>query len=292
MNKYLEKIASKRDEKSGLTRDQGVALGTIGAAAGANSIHSDYHAGNLTGRETLYHGTSADRADDIRKNGLKPNKGSEGVSSKINDRLVKKNKDLVFATRSKLQARTYSIQQDAINKGKVTDAASLRRFQADPANIFRVGSVKEDSIVKLNIPTWKEGHKGVSNPEVRSYFRDLKGDFMHNLKSDTEKKLHKQTMYRALQKDVHVHRGAGGIGTDYIKGSGSYKPNSLSEIGQFAKANKGRFAKAVGRSALGIGAIGLGLGYAAKKAFGSGENRYLNKVAETWGLEALPALGS
>lgn len=97
MNLYLEKIAEnsegyskylelkKQKEHSRNENIKDVSTAAVGLS-GAALAKKQYDSGNLTGRETLYHGTSVDRADSIRKEGLKPN-AKPGVSVAVSQEL-------------------------------------------------------------------------------------------------------------------------------------------------------------------------------------------------------------
>jgi len=262
-NKYLEKIA-KAAKSNAYTdsRTTDVVAGGAAALAGAGLASEQYHRGNLTGRETLYHGTSRDRADSIRKNGLTPNHSHSSISGVVDPNLANMNKDLVFTTKSKFQGHMYAAQQRGIDNGRIKNVQDHARGAEHTAkDAFKSMATGNDKgVVKLNVPTWKEGHKGVWNPEVRSQLRSMKSDLLFKIMNPTkvQQDAAKKIMYNTLQKSVHVHRGAEGIGTQFIRGSGNYQKNSLKEVGQFISGNRGRFAKGVGAAAAGVALAGLG----------------------------------
>jgi len=51
-------------------KEKAIALGATGTGVGATIIKKTYDKGNLTGRETLFHGTSKERAKKIKETGL------------------------------------------------------------------------------------------------------------------------------------------------------------------------------------------------------------------------------
>lgn len=231
-NKYLIKIAEKSNSYIGEA-----AAGAIGAG----TIHGQFHEGNLTGRTTYYHGSTADVAKKIKNVGIVPG-GSKGIIDSLgNSHFKNANKDLAFATKSKHQAFGYANQADVISKGEFNPynrTGTAKKAARDYLKSFSPLH-KDPRISTVNIPTWKDSVKKniTDNPELKA------NPFM----SDAHKK--------ALGKDTLTHKGT--ISTKYIKGAKGYQKNSLKEIVQFAKSNKGRFAKGVGVSGLAATALGL-----------------------------------
>jgi hypothetical protein len=235
--------------------------GSIGAGGvGAHLAHSAYHRGDLTGRETLYHGSSAESIKDIREHGLKPNMRG-GVSGLKGIGLDDHNKNLVFATKSKAAAKQYAYQQDAIRTGVVHDAESLQHHQlkAGIGGIHgKYGTNKY--IAQINLPTWKEEYKGRTNPELKRMLKQRKSNIfaMFDRPAGMTEKQYKRHLAKTFQGSVHVHRGEEGIGTEFIKGSPNYKGNSMKEIGEYISHNKGRFYKGVGKTVGGLGMVAGG----------------------------------
>ena len=259
MNKYLVKIAETTNSDN---QDLKVVGGVGATAIGGGIIKKQFSDGNLTGRETLYHGTSADRASGIRKTGLTPNKS--GVSQVISDNLHNRNKNLVFATKDRAQAAGYAVQQDAINSGKIHSVETLKAFQENLEH--KLGIVKnifnKDKIVKINAPTWKDDYKKIINPEFRGGVRAINKNPLIGLMHPNPgpNKINIKRKYGAvLQKSVHTIRNEKGIPTDFIHGAAGYKPNTLSEIREFAKVKPNRFLKGVGKAIGGAALIGTGL---------------------------------
>lgn len=250
MNKYLEKIAK-------LTEDERIGYGTGGTAisgVGLGVVGHQYHRGNLTGRETLYHGTSGDRAGSIRESGLKY--GNPGVSKVgVGDHLHNLNKGRVFMSSNRIHAGAYSAQQDAINKGIIKDRMSFAHWAKNPDSA-KEGLRKAFSkdVVVGNIPTWKEGLRKGINPELKAGLKS---------KIYVMDGMNKKDFFKMYQGDTHTFNK--GVPPEYLKGSTAYKPNSASEILDFIKHNPKRFAKGLGKSMVGLGALTAG-GYLLNKA--------------------------
>lgn len=251
MNKYLVKIAKQTEEDKLARRAAGGTL--IGVGAGV--INHDYHAGNLTGRETLYHGTSSQRAADIREHGLKPN--IKGVSNVVDERLHRANHNRVFMTKNRLYAGQYSHQQSAIESGKVHSAASLNQFQNSAEH--HLGSINEsfgEGVVRGDVPTWKHEYRKTRNPEIKMQFDAIDRDILAAARPGGRKGA-KRAVYNLFHKNVHTFHNSEGVSPEYLRGS-KYKPNSFSEVKDFVKAKPNRFLKGVSRAIIGAGAIGAG----------------------------------
>lgn len=267
MNIYLEKIAatvSKKEQEEAETRaalQRGA--GAAAVIGGGQFAHHQYARGNLTGRETLYHGTSNNRAKNILEHGLKPGAGN-GVSDAVG--IAGMNKDKVFLEHRKVLARQYADQQHALEqdalKGIPHNLGALRPDvrQARVAKSL-VPGLTEGSVLKANVPTWHPGMAGVENPE----YAHLRDNSLYRLMNGVpEGKRGDNMLHNLLQKHVHVHESLEGLSPKYFTKSKHYNPNSLAEVREFIKANPGRFAKGVGKAALGVAAIGGG-GYLFNK---------------------------
>ena len=255
MNKYLEEIASKEKEGNGTNTLKMVAAPVLGFA-GYDTVHQQYHRGNLTGRETLYHGASEVKADLIRRNGLKPN--NAGVSKIVDPSLHDTNKDIVFTTKSRVHAASYSAQQHAIDSGKITSSPTLSEYQQSKEHAKDLlGNLEGKGTVKINAPTWKSEFKKVRNPELKKQFDYINKDHFGNIFVD--KKTRKRAAYAGLEESVNAYKGKEGISNKYIHGSSNYQKNSFSEIKDFAKAKPNRFLKGASKGILGAGLIGAGV---------------------------------
>ena len=234
--------------------------------AGSGLAHHAYSRGDLTGRETLYHGSSAENIAKIRQEGLHSGKGG-GVSGLPGIQLDEKNKGLVFTSKHKWDAKTYAYQQDAIHKGHITNIQTLEEHRRKGMMGIPIKYGTNKYIAKVNLPTWQKEHKSGMNPEVRHMFRSMKKNPFAALARPlgVSEKDYKKQLVHQLQSTVHTHRG--NIDAKYIKGSPHYQGNSMKEIGEYIGHNKERFAKGVGKAVGGAGLVvgGLGAGYEALK---------------------------
>lgn len=235
MNKYLVKIAKKADKE-----ERGYALETIGTAGGAGLAKHQYHEGHLTGRATYYHGSTVDVANKIKKEGIVP-RASKGIIDEFGDDFAKKNEGLAFATRTKSTAHFYAEQAKHIQGGKYSllDRPKHLMNSLHAHVMDSVGLKKDKGVTKLNIPTWKDEVKSktVENPELK-----------HNpfLDPGTRHELGEKTL---------THKGV--IPPKFVNGSKHYEKNTLKEIKEYIKGNKGRFAKGVGKVVGGTAIAGL-----------------------------------
>ena len=267
-NKYLEKIAGEM--KPGDDKRASMVVGGVGIAGTslglANAIKQDYHAGNITGRETFYHGTSRENLDKIRKEGLLPNTSGRNVSGLVSDQLASANKDLVFATKKKDKALKYGVTQQAIQDRGLSSTRDLIDWRTNNAKEEIQKAVKSkdtSNIAEIRIPTWKDGFKTVSNPEYGMIVEREKVLFPYQ---PHLRELRRQEHYRNYVEGVHVQKGPKGIGAEYIKGS-NYKRTPIKEVVDFAKHDPKRFLKGISKPAAGLGLIGVG-GYLTAKGIG------------------------
>lgn len=250
IHRELKKQASENKDSQDIKRVAGAGL----TLKGLNIASNQYHRGNLTGRETLYHGSSAENIKKIKKEGLKPNVPGTNISRLAG--LSDKNKNLVFAEKRRLHANSYGLQQEEISTGRAKSILDLGPKRSEITNKSLVNTLTRSNkyVAQLNLPTWREEYKPRANPEVKNILRAAKSPLAGLMNPVVKTKQYKSAVINTYQKNVHVNRGAAGIGTEYIKGSTSYKKNSAKEIGEFISHNKSRFAKGVGKT---IGGLGL-----------------------------------
>lgn len=259
-NRYLEKIAAATKP---LTSNQengtlGVAAGGALVAGGVSVAREQFHRGHLTGRETLFHGSSAAKIEKIKDQGIRPNQ-SGGISGMLN--LTEKNKNLSFADHRKSSAREYGLQQTAIESGKFNPSNTGERVKLHLKALNPLSN--NDKVVQVNLPTWRAEHKGAWNPEVRHMLRSRAHRMEAAIMGLSEKERRKM-VYTTLQKSVHVQRGPSGIRPEFIKESPHYRANSLGEVKDFVKHNPKRFLKGVSKLTAGAGAAAGGLALLAK----------------------------
>jgi len=245
MNKYLEKIAKEVNKKKTSYVPEAVTSGL-----GASVISKQYHDGNLTGRETFYHGTSKETAEKIKKEGIVPG-GSKGIVDefeKFRPGFKNKNEGLSFMTKTKVQAHAYAGQAEDIKNGKFSmwnkDKRGIKTMFTS-APLDSLGIKKDKGVIKFDVPTWKKElqENRVVNPEV------------HISMSNAEKKEYAQNTF--------THKGT--IPPKFARGSEHYEKNTISEIKDFIKHDPKRFTKGVILSGLGATAIGLAARSALKK---------------------------
>ena len=239
----LQKLGADRQEPS--TTDDAVT--GVGALAGGGVL-AKMSVPRVTGRQALYHGTTAESAARIREQGLLPSNrgGAAGVINKGN--FPKEWADKAYVTTSKnLKAPMYAAQ-----------AAKLRPGEGGAAT------------VKMSVPTWKIPLQ--ENPETAGGFHAwrqrtldrLKGAHFLDFNAHQQAALIRDNELAARAQhglQSYAEHAVDSIPTEYIKGSKNYRGVGLREIAEYARARPGRFA---GGAALATGAAALG-GYGVKK---------------------------
>jgi len=241
-------------------KKKAVALGATGTGVGATIIKKTYDKGNLTGRETLFHGTSKERAKKIKETGLLSKfTGGEGGNTEIlkilDEDIYKKSLGKVYLTPNKRVGGMFAGQTErggVINLSP-RDMEDVLRKASNPFN--------NSGVVKVKAPTWKMNV--VPNPEARGNYENfLKSQGINKSKLGKQEQRIFKSQHNILSRDTKVIEGD--IATKYIKGSKDYRRTSAKEFKEFVKANPKRFAKGVGATALGVGIAGASL-YGAKK---------------------------
>lgn len=238
-NKYLEKIA---EESKSEVQPAKLIGGLVGVAGGSALTRESYLNGELTGRKTLYHGTTEAYADRIKKVGLQPRSkhGKAGIIDILEEGYKGwlESDDLTFTTKNKSDARVYAHQANHVRD-------TGRRFQGEAEMIGKIKKSKalDRGVVELSVPTWKPGLSNKGNPELDKYKQGIGWE----MSSRSER--------RALQKTLgdSVHTTSDTIRPKFIKGSPQYSKNSASEILAYIKAKPGRFAKALAKLAPVVG---------------------------------------
>lgn len=221
------------------------------ALVGGSAIRNQLAAGNLTGRETLYHGTNPTNKASILRDGLQPTTEANAVNTNV----LKAAKPEVFKdalgksylTRSKLEAAQYTVG------GKYRDPVTGALIKNPNIGEFFEEAVKGDGRVNANVPLWKM--KTVRNPESAMGYSKWKSDLGLQAMFAPEHQL--KSIYKSLDDAVVVD---GAIDSKYLKGSANYTRNSAREIADFMRNNKLRAAKGLGAAGLG----GLGVYYGGR----------------------------
>lgn len=197
----------------------------------------------LTGRRTLFHGTSPTRAKEIKATGLRP-QAKPGVSDMpgINANISKANKGLVFTTKKPEMAKMYAAQQRTLDSmsrpGSRTDrfrkfikphmgpngdtvATQVTRQLGTAANMLRPSTRK--GVVRMSVPARAYRKRTVKNPEI---------DIMkaHFDKLDLPKPLGgymKSQVTKPFKRDQVMK---GGVSRKAIKDSPGYKPPRTKEL--------------------------------------------------------------
>lgn len=228
--------------KSNLTSSQPEIKDVIPAVAGVGLLSNAVRSGDLTGRRTLYHGTTEDVVKSIMDKGLLPTTDETAVNMKgiaYDKERYKKSLGKAYATPSKQHALMYAMNARNRKAGNF--------LVMDPVNRSDIRG-----IVKLNVPDWK--YKMVLNPEVDMGYEE----WLSKIEDSARRKLNPSEKSR--YKNIYKHlRGAavfeGGVSPEHIKGSNKYTANSLKEILEYARARPSRFARGTGKGIAGLGAI-------------------------------------
>lgn len=245
----------------------------------------------ITGRTTLYHGTTPELAEKIRQQGLLPSAQVSGpaITDILSPDIKEQAKKLVYLTPDVGEARGYAGQAEALSK-----LGPHINYQApDVAQARALGTVKgrlnpfHKGVVKAELPMWQKHIADAvkANPEARGDFGTFKshivktikdqGGFLphemlpedHFLRKYMENNFESQlkAMHESLSRAVAVE---GGVAPEFIRGSDKFKSVGLRELKDYALMHPGRMAAGVGL----VGA-GLGAGVLGAKALGSGIGR-------------------
>jgi len=189
----------------------------------------------LTGRSTLFHGTSGARAKSILQQGLKPN-AKPGISERIKNVVgvdPRGKTPGVFATRNKGNAAGYSMQQELLDRGVPSGAEAAMQFQdaMQMGDFARGGknyvkhiarqlrhtpsAILNRRTLKASVPAHKIRMEG--NPEI---------NINPLAQSDIEKAVTRMNKRPLYFSDAKLPA----IPPQYIKGSPSYKHVSMREM--------------------------------------------------------------
>ena len=217
-----------------------IALG-LGSAlaipAGAALAYNAVKSGDLTGRETLYHGTSDAAGQSILRNGLMPTTPENGIRvNEIPDEAIRNDSyGKAYTTTNHHMARNYAMQTE---------------------QRYNPGSESEGTIVTMNVPTWK---MTVS----RDRFHDLDPANLRRIMKMDADTSEDEVLRRASRSNSAIRVIEGGVPAEYMPDSESYVPNSVSEIKEYVKENPTRFTLGAGKLLAGAGLLGAG-GYGMK----------------------------
>lgn len=233
------------------------ALDTAGAAYLA-SIAPEL----LSGRATLYHGTSPKRAGQIREKGFVPG-GRTGITEMLDP--DRRGVDAAYFTRNQGMAKTYGKQTSALERvldqarqqgGIIEEREAARKWASDPVRRTVDTIASEGDVIKARVPTWK--HRTIENPELKG---QSSSDFYRAMRSRADENLAKagrpamtnplmkladrmltRGMYNELKSNVVIPDR---VGTETIVGHPNFKRLGLAELGEYIKARPKRFGAGV-----------------------------------------------
>lgn len=249
-------MKEKREEESG-----GAALG-VGALAGGAYAASKAKP-LVTGRTTLYHGTSPDGKAQILREGLKPANvsGRKGGTDLTVNSVRNKAKELTYLTPDHGQARGYAGQAEFLHGGgSLQDQfGRMKAWTKGQFNPFQGG------VVEAEMPMWRNdvSSRLRPNPETMGSYEAFRNEHSKLTKKDrlglgrTADLIDApvKSMYDELEK-AKVFDGA--IEPKYFRGSDKFQKLTLDELKEYAMTHPGRFAAGVGLGAAGVGAAGYG----------------------------------
>lgn len=232
-------------------------LGGSGIVGGADLARKAFASGDITGRETLYHGTLDDVVDTIKDQGVKASRAGATTHTHVLRDLdpqmyeaslgksyfmPTKGEGALYATQANLMKEHgyYSPQQIDITEG---EKELLRR------------KISGKGVVKVNAPTWRM--QSVVNPEAAMPYAEWrynnyeKNPFVLDFSTEAQKKKTYNNLRRARVFE-------GDMPAEYVVGSSKYHRLTPKELIEYAKANKLRFAKGLGKLTAGTGFAGLG----------------------------------
>ena len=145
MNKYLEKIASRKE---------GVSVGDV-ASAGLGAHLLTKVPQRLLGYHKVYHGTTNKNAHSIRSKGFDPSKGGTGAS-KINSSYLGQSAGKVHVTKTKLSAHMYAGDLGGKIKAEKARNPINPNKRATLIDALKDSYTGKGSVVKARVPhsTW------------------------------------------------------------------------------------------------------------------------------------------
>lgn len=289
---FYEVLMEKQAKKEQAKEDKGknYALGATGVIGGAAAAKGSTPL--ISGRRTFYHGTSAERADAIRKSGLKPQPfgGQSGVTdlagsmggsanfSNVDDH--DKQMDLIKKIRKTSDPDELAALKEQLPRGRGGKYHSYLAMDKGIANRYanqqRALSAGEDLMeyqtrLAMN-PMEALRESGSARPgadvvKIRLPY-SLEKKFVENPEAQQYideiasgdghplERLQKKQFVKVDKKTQRVMPGA--IDPEHIVGSDKFKRHNLAEFADYVKQNKGRFAKGIALGGLGLTAGALG----------------------------------
>lgn len=255
-------------------------LGTGAATLGKKVLNEARDSGDLDGRVKLYHATKKENIPSILENGLQGSRTNrESFTRKFMEgQGISKDQWEPFKNKS------YLAKSKSATKGVIANRAGL-----DAMNVVENNGVIDKSPFNAMFGTQKELHKALKNYKVlkasipKAEYKNLKTVAnpellgAKNVDELVEKKpmlafypkSYQRKAFKALNDDSVTIDGD--FDAKYFKGGKGYVKNSPKQVLNHIKNNPKDFSKALGKSALGVGAMALG-------AYGTvkGVKRFIN----------------
>ena len=254
---------------------------SIEGLTGAMLLGNAYLGGHLTGRESLYHGTSAESKKGILEKGILPTTKENSVFTDLITKGTEANKKAFgksYLARNPWEAVVYGL--NATGASGENSTLSDRIYSA-LKNKGKIG------IVRANAPTWKMNI--VPDPMYDMPFDQFMEDRRKNLKArnlqsfseflkiNDPKTIGQKLWNKALNaldefkyKTVHDTGGKyvvvdGTTPTQYIRGSKDYQGLTFNEFKDYVINNKLRFAGGIAKTLVGAGMLGHAIYSAVNK---------------------------
>ena len=160
----IDKKAKENNDKKEIGKD--IAIGAVGA----KMLHSSKD--KILGQKTLYHGTSSKNWENIKKEGLRADKGGiNGASDAIKSDLYKNDsKSKVHATAKKWKADMYSRIGESSDKVSKTPEAKKytevrNKFTDKDGKIVFNGTTNDE--VKKQVKSFRKAHKDFTKVQFK-----------------------------------------------------------------------------------------------------------------------------
>lgn len=282
MAKGLKKVAEESIEKEASV-SKSLAKGALGTALLLGSSDS------LLGKKTLYHGTSKDNWENIKREGMKSDKGGSGASKSVgNDAYRKNSENKVHLTALRPIANSYSSVNTPEIKQKREELSELKdkafeiivnqgapgkstvdyKLKKGRQKVYKeLAKYKEDELKRLNMS--QRTLKNVFiNPSADTGGKTVKVNldydkWKNNMKQDREGVAFKKQVNKYLKGDsnpIVKHMAAKGdidVTPEEISGSGvgisEKAKHTLSKLPGYIKQNPARFS--AGLAGTGAGTV-------------------------------------